>query len=63
MADEADRSAVLTVLQVAFLEKCDDQGLGPQSWPLSWLPDLVVECLRKKDGVVVLCVCLGTVQY
>ena len=28
VADEADRSVVLVLLQVAFLWKCDDQGLG-----------------------------------
>ena len=30
VADEADRSVVLALLQVAFLGKCDDQGLGPR---------------------------------
>ena len=29
VTDEADRSVVLTLLQVAFLGKCDDQGLDP----------------------------------
>ena len=29
MANEADRSVVLALLQVAFLGKCDDQGSGP----------------------------------
>ena len=28
VTDEADHSAVLALLQVAFLGKCDDQGLG-----------------------------------
>ena len=28
VADEADYSVVLALLQVAFLGKCDDQGLG-----------------------------------
>ena len=40
MADEADRSAVLALLQVAFLGKCNDQGMGPQDWPFSCLTDL-----------------------
>ena len=29
VADGADRSVVLSLLQVAFLRKCDDQGLDP----------------------------------
>ena len=29
-ANEADRSVVLALLQVAFLGKCDDRGLGPK---------------------------------
>ena len=47
MADEADRSAVLALLQVAFLGKCDDQGQGPSGWPFSCLPDLVVDCYKR----------------
>ena len=31
MANEADRSVVLALLQVAFPGKSDDQGLGPWS--------------------------------
>ena len=31
VADEADCSVVLALLQIVFLGKCDDQGLGPQS--------------------------------
>ena len=34
VADEADRLVVLALLQVAFLGKCDDQGLGPRGWPV-----------------------------
>ena len=49
MADEADRSVVLALLQVAFLWKCDDQGLGPRGWPFSCLPDLVVDCCESSD--------------
>ena len=30
VADEADRSVVLALLQVASLGRCDDQGLGPR---------------------------------
>ena len=30
VTDEADRSAVLVLLRVAFLGKCDNQGLGPR---------------------------------
>ena len=99
VTDDADRSIVLTLLQVAFLGKCDDWGLGPQGWPFYCLPDLVADCCESgdyilstcldqfcwdvvnyswlpflqwlycslhflaKDGVVILCICLGTVQY
>ena len=94
VADEADLSVGLALLQVAFLGRCDDQGLGPRGWPFSCLPHLVANCRESgdyvlsicwdvtnsswlpflqwlycslhffaKDGVVVLCVCLGTVQY
>ena len=31
----ADCSQVLALMQVAFLEKCDGQGLGPRGWPFS----------------------------
>ena len=34
VADEANRSLVLVLLQVAFLGKCDDQGLGPRGWSI-----------------------------
>ena len=44
VADEAYRSVVLALLQVAFLGKCDDYGLGPRGAPLSCLPDLVANC-------------------
>ena len=49
VADEADRLIVLALPQVAFLRKCNDQGLGPQCWPLSCLPDLVADCLESSD--------------
>ena len=32
VADEADCSEVLAVLQVAFLGRCYDQGLDPRGW-------------------------------
>ena len=51
-ADEVDRSVVLALLQVAFLGKCDDQGLGPQGWLFSCLPDLVADCRESGDYVV-----------
>ena len=44
MADEADRSAVLALPQVAFLGKRDDKRMGPQGWPFSCLPDLFADC-------------------
>ena len=46
MADEADRSIVLELLQVAILGKCDDQGLGPRGWPFSCLPDFFCRLSR-----------------
>ena len=46
MANEADRLVVLALLQVAFLGKCDDLGLGLRGWPFFCLPDLVADCLR-----------------
>ena len=51
VANEADRSVVLTPLQAAFLGKCDGQGLGPRGWPFSSLPDLVTDC-RESGGYV-----------
>ena len=55
VADEADRSVVLALLQVAFLEKCDDQGPGPRDWPFSCLPDLVADCCESGDCVLSTC--------
>ena len=43
VTDEAYCSVFLALLQVAFLGKCDDQGLGPQCWPFSFLPDLLAD--------------------
>ena len=57
MTGEADRSVVLALLQFVFLGKCDDQGLGPQGWPFSCLPDLVAGC--RESGDYVLSTCLG----
>ena len=65
MADEADRSVVLAPLQVAFLGKSDDQGLGPQGWPFSCLPDLVADCRESGDSVLSTCLdqfCLDVVN-
>ena len=42
VTDEADCSVVLALLQVAFLGKCDGQGLGLRCWPFSSLPELTV---------------------
>ena len=53
VADEADRSVALA-LQVAFLRKCDDSGLGPWGWPFSCLPDLV-DCRESGDYVLSTC--------
>ena len=52
VADEGDRSVVLALLQVAFLVKCNDYGLGPRSWPFSCLPDLVADCRESGDYVL-----------
>ena len=53
---EADRSVALALLQVAFLGKRDDRGLGPQGWPFSRLADLVAKC--RESGNYVLSICL-----
>ena len=52
MANEADRWVVLALLQVAFLGKCDDRGLGPWGWPFSCLSDLVADCRESGDDVL-----------
>ena len=55
VADEADRSVVLALLQVAFLWKCDDQGLGPRGWPFSCLIDFVADCRESGDYILSTC--------
>ena len=65
MTDEADRSVVLALLQVAFLGKCDDQGLGPRRWPFSCLPNLVADCRESGDYILSTCLdqfCLDIVD-
>ena len=52
VADEADRSVVLALLQVAFLGKCDDQELGPKGWPIYCLPDFVADCRESGDYIL-----------
>ena len=54
MADEAGRSVVLALLQVAFLGNCDDQGPGQNGWPFSCLPDFVADC-ESGDNVLSTC--------
>ena len=49
VTDEADRSVVLALMQVVFLGKCDDQGLGPRGWPFSCLLQLVADCREISD--------------
>ena len=49
VTDEADHSVVLTLLKVAFLGKCDDQGRGPRGWPFSCVSDLVADCRESGD--------------
>ncbi|WP_419619558.1 hypothetical protein, partial [Thiolapillus sp.] len=48
-------SVVLTLLQVAFLGKRNDSGLGPWSWPFSCLPDLVADCRENGDHILSTC--------
>ena len=55
VTDEDDSSVVLALLQVAFLEKCDDQGLGPRGWPFSCLQDLVEDCGESGDCILSTC--------
>ena len=47
MADEANCSVVLELLQVAFLGKCGDQGLGPWGWAFSFLLDIDEDCCEN----------------
>ena len=49
MADEADRSVVLALLQVAFLWKRDDQGLNPRGLPFFCRSDLVADYRESSD--------------
>ena len=55
VADEADRSVVLALLQVALLGKCDDKGLGPRDWLFSCLPNLFAECCESCDYILSTC--------
>ena len=66
MTDEANRSVDLTLLKIAFLEKCYDYQVGPvllgfcPVQPTSLSSMVVLQPpLLSKDGVVILCVCLG----
>ena len=61
VTDEADCSVVLALLQVAFLGKCDDEGLGPRGWPFSSLPDLIADC--RESGDYILSTCLELDQF
>ena len=49
MTDKAYCSVVLALLQVTFLGKFGDKGLGPGGWPFSCLPDLVADCHDSSD--------------
>ena len=53
--DEAECLVVLALLQGALLGKCDDQGLGPQDWAFSCLPDLVADCRESSDYILSTC--------
>ena len=55
VADEADRSVVLALLQVAFLGKCDDYGLSARGWPFFCLPDLVADRRESNDYIFSTC--------
>ena len=54
-ANEADRSVVLALLQVAILWKCNNSGLGPRGWPFSCLPDLDADCRESSDYILSTC--------
>ena len=55
VADEADRSVVLALVQVTVLGKCDDQRLGPHDCPFSCLSYLVADCRESGDHVLSTC--------
>ena len=55
VTDEAYCLVVLALLQVAFLGKCDDFGLGPRGWPFSKLPDIVADCRESGDYMLSTC--------
>ena len=55
VTNEAYCSVVLALLQVAFLGKCDDQGLGLWGWPFSCLPNLVADCRESGDYILSTC--------
>ena len=48
VTNEAECSVVPALLQVAFLGKCDDQGLGLQGWSFC-LRDLFADCRESSD--------------
>ena len=48
VADEANRSVALALLQIAFLGMHDDKGLGPRGWRFSCLPDLLADCCESR---------------
>ena len=49
VADETDHLVVLALLHVAFLGRCDDQGLDPKVWSFSCLQYLVADCSESSD--------------
>ena len=55
MADQADCSLVLALLQVGFLGKYDDKGLSTWGWPFSCLPDLVAAGRESNDYCLPTC--------
>ena len=55
VTDETDCSVVLALLQVAFLGKCDDKGLGLWGSPFSCLPNLVAYCYESSDYIFSTC--------
>ena len=52
MTDEAYCSIDLALLQVAFLVKCDDKGLGLWGWPFSCPPNPVADCRESGDYIL-----------
>ena len=58
VTDGADCLVVLALLQVFFLGKCDDLGLGPRGSPFSCQPDHIADCRESGDYILSTSNCL-----